>query len=268
MINKQDLNGEPHTLIFLDIDGTLLKPNYSTNSNNVTSIIKNMSKYGYFFCLNSNRSLHDLRPIIQKFKINGPVIGENGAFIFFNGKIEMLKKLLDLRNDTAPYLKKLAKSMKANMNFVDTVKLSKKSKKISLNLSWSVNKFRRWTMSIHVKKNGKKDFNSAMELADNLKSFLGNRYNVNVSEIFANVLVSPKNIDKGRAIDMLKKKYFPKAKIFMIGDDYADVPALNIVDKFYAVGNAEIQIKRKAYYVSRAKYTKGVEEILNKIAHT
>lgn len=265
MINKKDPSIEVHTLIFLDIDGTLLKPNYSTNSNNVTKIIKNMSKNGYFFCLNSNRSWHDLRPIVKKFKINGPVIGENGAFVILNGKLEMLKKLSDLRNYTTPYLMKLAKSMKANVNFVDTVKLSKESKKISANLNWSVNKFRRWTMSIHVKKNGKKDFRSAMELASNLKSFFGNSYNVNVSEIFTNVLVSPNNIDKGRAIAMVKRKYFPKAKIFMIGDDYADIPALNIVDKFYAVGNAEIQIKRKAYYVSKANYTKGVEEILNKI---
>lgn len=265
MIKKNNSYSEAHTLIFLDIDGTLLKPDYSTNSNNVTKIIKNMSKNGYSFCLNSNRSIHDLRPIIDKFKINGPVIGENGAFVLLNGKLSMLKKLPDLRNYTTPYLRELAKTMKASINFVDTVKLSKESKKISTKLNWSVNKFRIWTMSIHVKKDGKKDFISAKELASNLKSFLGNRYNVNVSKIFTNVLISANDIDKGRAISIVKRRYFPNAKVFMIGDDYADIPAIDIVDKFFAVGNAEIQIKRKSYYVSKANYTKGVEEILNKI---
>ncbi|HCC23510.1 TPA: hypothetical protein DF272_05045 [Candidatus Falkowbacteria bacterium] len=48
----------------------------------------------------------------------------------------------------------------------------------------------------------------------------------------------------------------------MIGDDVADAATIQVVDKFYAVGNAAEKAKDQADFVAESGYTAGVQEIL------
>lgn len=250
-------------LIFLDIDGTLLRPNYTTNSEKVPDTISLLSKKGFLFCLNSNRSWTDLKPIVKKFHINGPVIGENGAFFIFKNKTHKLTK-----NPLSPklvlkILKHLSVSRNASVIHTDTVRYSWK-KLERKPLAWVINKYRNYTASIHVRCFGEMNLKAAKKLAHQLKQILGQNYTITVSPIFCNVLITPKDCDKGTGITALKNKFFRTEKFIMIGDDSADLSTHHVVHEFYAVGNAETKLKKRALYTAQNTYTKGVQEILQK----
>jgi len=252
------------TLVFLDIDGTLLRPDYTTNSNGVPRLIKRLSAKGYVFALNSNRSLKDLIPIARKFGIKGPIIAENGVFMIEGGKKSFFLKVPSIHKILRPRLALLADEKDIRVKYVDTVRYGKE-KKSDTKETWLVNKFREYTASIHVRTNGMHDEKAAKVLAKRLQNVLPKSYSVSVSPIFANVLVSPKNADKGKAIMRLKRSRFRNSTIIMVGDDAADLPALKVANAFYVVGNADKKIQRNATFVAKKSYTQGVEEILRYI---
>ncbi len=252
------------TLLFFDIDGTLLKPDYTMNSRLVQKYIRKLSKKGYLFGLNSNRSERDLKLISKLLGINGPIIGEGGVVYFFQNKQFFLVKSRVIREQIVDRLNNLAVQNGAVIKLVDTVNYPFDKFK-SIPLVWAINKYRKWTASIHVFTYGKRDYKAAIRLKRLLKRDSKFKYNVQVSPIFSNVLISPRLMDKGRALTILRKKYFSKTKLFMIGDDSADLSTQRVVDAFFAVGNAEKKLKNKAIYVAKKLYTQGVVEILQYI---
>jgi HAD superfamily hydrolase (TIGR01484 family) len=251
-------------LIFLDIDGTLLMPNYKTNSGKLPLYIKKLSKQGYLFCLNSNRAEQDLKPIIKQFFINGPVIGEHGTFFIFKNKRFSLFTSSLISKKLVGILKKVRIINNAFCVSADTVDYSW-NKLNETPLAWVVNKYRKYTASIHVRAWGKRDFTQAKKLAQLLKPYFKKTHEVQVSPIFCNVLLNPKGVNKGKALAMIRKNFFPKVPAVMIGDDAADLPTLKIINAFYAVGNAEPGLKRKATFVASKPFTQGVLEILQHI---
>jgi HAD superfamily hydrolase (TIGR01484 family) len=251
-------------LIFFDIDGTLLKSNYTVNSKLVPQYIEKLSKKGYLFCLNSNRSERDLKPIIRAFGINGPIVGEGGMFCLFQRRRFLLIKMPTIRKQIVSMLNNLAVENNAIVKLSDTVNYSLATLK-SVPLVWIINKYRKWTASIHVVAYGKRNYRAAIQLGRLLQKQWNREYNVQVSPIFSNVLISPRLINKGKALAILREKYFSRMKLFMIGDDSADLSTQRVVDAFFAVGNAEQQLKNKALYVAQKPYTQGVVEILRYI---
>jgi len=252
------------TLIFIDIDGTLLRPDYKPNSSAVPALIKKLSKKDYIFSLNSNRATHDLVSVAKKFGITGPLIGENGVFVREKGKERKLVNVRRIEKILEPILQKLAQENGAKILRMDTVR-NGKEKKSHTGATWLVNRFREYTASIHVRNNGMRDVRAARSLAQKLRKALPNSYAVTVSSIFANVLVSPRSMDKGKAAAKLRKTSFPSSRIVMIGDDDADAPMIRVADAFYAVGNASKALKKRATFSAKRPYTQGVAEILRAI---
>lgn len=251
-----------HTLVFIDVDGTLLRHDYTSTSNRIPGLIQTLTKRGYLFCLNSNRSSQDLLPIAKQFGINGPLIAENGVYWLWRGRRRMfVKGTRPIRPILRAALREAAQKTGASVVFADTThypwqKLSRTK------LAWVANKFRDWTGSIHVRHYGHHDVRGAKALARLLNHSLGKRYDVRVSPIFTNVLVTPLGCDKGGALATLTRRRFPGSRVIMIGDDAADATTRRVVDALYAVANAEPQVKRQADYVARLPYTRGVAEIL------
>jgi hydroxymethylpyrimidine pyrophosphatase-like HAD family hydrolase len=117
------------TLVFLDIDGTLLGPDYRPNSSKAQKLIKKLSRKGYLFCLNSNRAWNDLAPVARMFHINGPVIAENGVFFVLGGKKRFLIKPKLIQSALHEELLKLSKNKKSrveNIPQASTFELSEK----------------------------------------------------------------------------------------------------------------------------------------------
>ncbi|MAF34232.1 hypothetical protein CMO91_00125 [Candidatus Woesearchaeota archaeon] len=257
-------------LVLLDIDGTLLNEHYHLTSKEIYSTIEDLQRKGVVFCLNSNRSKEDLIPIYDHFKLNGCMIGENGAFSILDGKEHLYA-------DQAPVLKLkqiLPERLTAEVPgsvflFEDTVNFLKHDFRASAQVVLLANKFRKYTMSIHVRRNQDghlaKDLDLTQQIADYIKGIIEEQdlsLRVAVSQAFGNVLVFPTTCDKGTTFAKVRDEFYNQATTCMISDDWADEPLINQVDHFYAVANAEDVVKAKAEKVATKPYTQGVVEIL------
>ena len=271
-MEKIILNKNKKLLIFLDIDGTLIQSNQKPNSQKLPTIIKKLSKKGILFGLNSNRSFHDTKEIYRQFELNGPIFLENGVYFkkTENSKrIFLIKNLLKLKKISKQATKSFIEKHKINCNFFygNTVKFIKSNKLKSIPLAILVNSFREYTGSVHIYKYGKRELLLAKKLTVFLKSyFKKNNLSLLVEnpKAFGNIVFWPKGIDKGIALQKAKK-YYRSYDFVMIGDDLADLETLKRTKYFFAVGNAQKEVKEKADFCSQETYTKGVIEILHLI---
>ena len=254
-------------LIFLDIDGTLIQPNQKPNTNRLPSVIKRLSRKGVLFALNSNRSLEDVERIYRKFSLNGPMILENGVYFIDNGKRRMLIKIA---KPVHPYIVKIVKNfvernkLECKVLFTDTVRVIESRSIKTIPLIILVNRYRKYTASIHIYRHGAHD----KILSQKLVRYIRRRFydegadlHVESPKAFGNVVVFPNCTDKGKALKEIKK-YYPGYVFYMVGDDSADLETLREVESFFAVGNAQQDVQKKARYISSYRYTKGVVDIL------
>ncbi|MDP2631753.1 MAG: HAD family hydrolase [Candidatus Uhrbacteria bacterium] len=256
-------------LVFLDIDGTLLTPDYKTNSDDLPKVIETLAKRGFLFGINSNRSYEDIIPIVRQFNLNGPIIVENGIYYVMPpydlGSVTMIVQAEDIKEKLRNELEPLAARDGAYLKWSDTVNMDRTGL-AKYPLAWVANIFRKYTASIHVRSFGEKNPELARELADLIVKE-GNfaDYHVKATSVFSNVLIFPKSTDKGVAISMLKKIFFQDSTIVLIGDDLADMPGAQIADFMFAPSNADSELKDVADFVSDYSYTQGVIDILNRV---
>jgi len=264
-------------LVLLDIDGTILNEKYEITSKNIYDIISKCKERGVIFGFNSNRAIEDMIPLYKELGLNGFIIGENGAFVKFDKEEEIITKMgedINLLRELLPgYLTKEIKNSKYVLE--DTVAFLKNPKieENSPSILMLSNKFRRYSFSIHMKKlvNGRleKDLdltNQGSKIISKLITEKNLSLKVSTSNTFGNILINPSDCNKGST---LKKIIFEKFKDYttiMIGDDLQDKMVMSVVDFFYAVGNADEEVKRNADYIAQSNFTQGVEEILlNKV---
>lgn len=259
-------------LFFLDIDGTLIKPNQKPNTTKLPSVIKTFLKKDALFGLNSNRSFEDVKPVYKEFGLNGPIILENG--VYFCRTIDSDKEFLisqpkNVQRISEEALKSFIKDEKLNCKFrcTDTVAIIKSKELNKTSLGIFLNKYRKYTGSVHIFRNGERDY----KLAKALGSYLDDYFNKNgfdmfveATESFGNVVFWPKSANKAMALRKLKK-YYPDYKFIMIGDDLADAETREMVSHFFAVSNASAKVRKSANFVSKEPYTLGVIEIIKHV---
>lgn len=265
-------------LIILDIDNTLIDHNYRSTSPTIKSVIEQMKKEGHVFVLNSNRSLEDILPIVKMFELEGKVIGENGCFIYDTLTAdrevlvddETLMQLSQVRNVLPQIVKQNFED--SFYSIEDTTEINKNPDSLALDHDYKnifvENCFRNFSISLHAREvfDGSLVENRASleRLVSLLNSYVLHQnldLVVSYSENFCNLLVYPRNYDKGKAFDKLAS-YYPDYVKVVIADDCLDKPLMGKVDKFCVVNNALPEVKELADYVSPEKITKGVEEIL------
>jgi len=257
------------TLIFLDIDGTLIKPDQTINDRRLPSSIRRLSKRGFLFGLNSNRSLEDVLPIYRRFHLNGPIVLENGTYFIFRKKKVFLIK--NQKHITPRFVEGLLRSfvkqnkLDAVISVNDSVKVLASSTTNTTPLLFLANKYRKFTGSIHILRYGKRD----RVLAQKLVSFIKRKFRrdkldftVTRTETFGNVIFYPKQSSKGLALQRLKK-YYRNYHFYMIGDELSDFKAIHPIGSFFTVGNAAPKVKKVAQYIAKDTYTKGVVETLS-----
>jgi hydroxymethylpyrimidine pyrophosphatase-like HAD family hydrolase len=241
------------------------------NDKRLPSLINHLSKDGFLFGLNSNRSLEDVSPIYKKFNLNGPIILENGVyFIFKRKKIFLLAKpkIITPRfieGILVAFIKK--ENLNATIKIHDSVKALTSSITAATPLLFLVNKYRKFTGSIHILRYGKRD----RILAQKLTEFIGKEFRqskldftVTCPETFGNVIFYPKKSSKRMALQKIKA-YYPRYHFYMIGDEMNDFKAIHKIGTFLTTGNATPRVKTMAFYVAKNTYTKGLVEILNRL---
>ncbi len=256
-------------LIFLDIDGTLIKENQKPNTSRLPAVIKKLERKGFVFGLNSNRSFEDIISVYTNFGLNGPIVLENG--VYFKKNLESKRVFLantrsriqsDLMRASKQFVHK--KGIDAQVLCLDTVSAITAHPSKSKGVVIMINKYRLFTGSLHIYRDGVRDRGLAKDLAKYLRKYFKStkkNMTVVVPEAFGNIVVYPNCISKTKALAHLRV-YYPECFFAMIGDDDADADTLKEVDYFFAVGNATISAKRNAKYVAKGSHTKGVIDIL------
>lgn len=257
-------------IIFLDIDATLLDEYQKTNSNKIPYLSKVLKNKKILLGINSNRSIEDILPVVKKFKINGPVIVENGSYMLYQKKKNIFTntKINELQKQIIKIVQLFCRLNSINYSFTDSVKFIKNIKK-NKNTICIQNKFRKYTVSLHVFTGNMRNLKLAQKLLNCVKKQLqgNNKYKVVFSKKSGIITISPKDIGKIKALKILKNIY-SKIPFIMIGNGIEDLKTKKVVRKFYTVQNAEKRVKEKADYIALNSYTKGVVEILNKINYS
>lgn len=279
-------NSTKKPLIVLDIDGTLLDENYRMNNPTLPAYISKLEMEGIAFCINSNRSLHDLLPVAEQLCITGPLIGENGAFIYSpttntsrfllsHNELEMVSNLKERAEKLLfEVVKKNFPTSKLFWEDIDTVDrishhiMGKYSEGAVVILN---NKYRQYTVSAHLKRySGGKLFSMRKEVevvAKELQTEFGMQDDVEISysPLFANVLVSSRLASKRDALRTLREQDFGYSDLYVIGDEIGDFTMIDGIGTFLTTSNSAKSVKSKAKHVATSRHSKGVAELLHKI---
>ncbi|MBT5338722.1 HAD family phosphatase [Candidatus Falkowbacteria bacterium] len=268
-------------LITLDVNGTLLDTKYRSTSPTINSVIDQLEDEGHTFLLNSNRSQEDLMHVAKIFSLRGPMIAENGCFIY-NQETGAVNDLVSL--ETKEQLQKVQHLIHCiiEKHYPDALFFEGDTTDINKHIDvqeipqdkkyvFIMNEFRRFTISIHVKRIEDNkfvaDLDKAKEFHEHVKKeiFENNlKFKSEYTKPFANLLVCPTEYNKVAAFRELARQY-PKHIKVVITDDAMDNPMRSEIDYLFVVGNASIEAKEVADFIAREEITKGVEEILLKI---
>lgn len=193
-------------LTFLDIDETLIKENQRPNSKRLPAVVQKLEKKGFIFGLNSNRSFEDIQSVYNEFGLNGPVVLENGVYFkktitsrktfLFSERTHVRAELVRASKDFA-----VSKSLDARVESMDTVAAIAAHKKTK-GAVIMINKFRLFTGSIHVYRDGVRDRELAAKLATHLKKHFrtaGKDIEVLLTGLFGNIIVYPRGTSKTTA---------------------------------------------------------------------
>lgn len=150
-----------NVLIFLDIDGTLIQENQKPNTTRLPRVIKELSRKGFLFGLNSNRSIEDVLPIYTQFGLNGPLVLENGIYFKKSPQKKnffIIPKPARVHADLLRTVRQFAREHELAMTVVnaDTVAAIPRSARTK-GVVIMVNKFRLFTGSVHIYRNGVRD---------------------------------------------------------------------------------------------------------------
>lgn len=271
-------------IFFLDIDGTLLNYEYLPTEPRLKDVIKHYQSDGQLFAINSNRSLEDLLPIAEMFGITGPLVGENGCFIYdVRTKVstillsieeieslQLYKKVV--QNISTEFLKSSFPSDEVIWMTTDTVELITKNDPKGFKdgtLLLLNNKYRKYTQSIHLRRIQNSIYTMLPKILEDLVGTLKNQLDSNIvtvtsSGVFNNVLVYPSVISKRKGVEHIME-LFPEYRIVVIGDEKNDYQMVEGIGDFYSVANADDETKKLAKYCTSQSYTKGVYDILQKI---
>lgn len=275
------------SIIFLDIDGTLLDASYQSNEPNLAADIQNLqSKKNLTFAINSNRSIEDIIPIAEQFCITGPLIGENGIFVYApltkqttflledNRLTELKAAKKNLELALRQSISHLLNGRMIHWHDIDTVQaVTNKHTSSAYNEGDIIilnNVFRRYTISAHL-----------LCMMDGTLTPLPRRHAAQVVEYtrkqsdkydlhveydaeFSNILIYPKDASKRNAVRHIANLH-PNSRLFSIGDSMSDHRMTEGVGTFLTTSNTTDEVKEKAKVVSVHPHAKGVKELLEHI---
>jgi len=276
----ENLKNMKKSLIFLDVDNTLIDRQYKSHSSTINFVIDQLQREGHIFVINSNRSFADLLELANKFSFTGYLIGENGAFCY-NQKTEnrevfveqkTIEVILEIKKLLLDFIKSYKDGELVICDSVDYLKhLDVHEIANSKDILFILNQFREYSISLHIKKREGDDFvkdlSFVKDFYNQFKSFLNEKLSIDnccfeYTESFGNILVYPKFPDKNFANAKLFDQYAGLNKIFIADDVKDKIGSLEKADFFFTLANGDEQAKYMADYVAKESLTLGVEEIL------
>lgn len=258
----------PEIIVFLDIDGTLLDVEQRTNTDGLPALVAELRELGVRFGLNSNRAIEDVLPVAKRFGLDGPFILENGAYVM--DALDAVPVPTHMLATNIPEIVETTlRTCAAQLYPHAIVERTDTTHLVSIGAfkagqRFYMNRFRRFSASIHHRFDGEAQGVVAQTLSDTLNRLFdesGHALRAVAHAHGATVTVNIPGIDKGTGLAFLRSR-IPRAYVIAIGDGSGDVALRPYVDRLYAVSNAVPELKNVADAIALQPMTLGVVELL------
>lgn len=247
--------------ILLDIDGTVVdsKNNYSPR---LKTDISELMREGMSIGLSTNRALKSSMIFYGEFKLNGPILFEDGAAIYMPIKDKRINLITNVTRLNS------AKAIVA-----DAIKSGKLAHEIKRDdIVFKLNEEKEYSVSVHLRtQDGARCDDLVAQIVPAVESILSTYTDLITYDTGrGNFLVRYVNSGKGIAVEyMVKRGMIKGEETIVIGDGDNDVPAFRAIQirggLAGVVGNATERAKAFADIYSTSEYSDGVIEILNQV---
>jgi hydroxymethylpyrimidine pyrophosphatase-like HAD family hydrolase len=263
-------------LLLIDLDKTLIDPNYQITDQNIFEEIKRVQSLGWQIGLSSDTPLEIMQNWKKEFGMNGPIIAERGALIqLVNGtEIELIENSREYFVNLRRKLVSQISDRNIPLYIGDAVSFLRNKTKLIGSTDKSlvlINAYRRCSLGFWVRSvdnSGELNMDNSLveELLQNFEPVLSNapfELERDLNKDYGIFIVSPREVNKRVATQRLMNKLH-LVKIGMVGDSKTDIVGSDIA-VHYAVGNARAELLSISDYKSTKDYTEGVVDILSKI---
>ncbi|HDX9578648.1 TPA: HAD family phosphatase [Bacillus pseudomycoides] len=272
-------------LIALDMDGTLLSSNLEISNENLEAI-RDAEKAGHIVMICSGRAKEDILKLLEQYQLSLPLGASNGAVVYADGKVIHSRTLnrekvyeiaKQLEAEKFPYKLYTNKGVYAPDNWKEQVTKSFQLNKESLDIT--IEEIERITEN-QLKANLITTFQSIEDVisdstieiskffiltfnTDNRTQLLQSLEKDEAVMVTAsaptNLEIMDKHGHKGTGLqEMAKYFHIPLQDTIAIGDNFNDVPMLEVAGLSIAMGNAEDDVKQLCDIVTTTNDENGV----------
>lgn len=272
----EEPEGDHYDALVLDIDGTLVNSQKVVSEATRDAIIE-AQKRGKIVAIASGRSISGIRRTAANIALEefgGYVIAYNGTTVVNCKTGECIYNQMIAKEMIAPVYE-AAKEAKVGIlvyhdqqkellsgNGVDKyIEADAKACEITIretthfvqDINFPINKFLLTGEPEYMR-----------EVEKKMQEKFGDRLNVFRSDPFY-VELLPKFVDKGVAVEKLMKHLdIKKDKVICIGDSYNDLPMLRRVGLGVAMGNAQMEVKEAADFITDSNDEDGIVKVIKK----
>ncbi|MGG2094098.1 Cof-type HAD-IIB family hydrolase [Bacillus sp. S13(2024)] len=272
-------------LIALDMDGTLLSSNLEISQENLEAI-RNAEEAGHIVMICSGRAKEDILKLLEQYRLSLPLGASNGAVVYADGKVihsrtlqkekvyEIAKKLevegfpyklYTNKGVYAPYnwKEQVTKSFQLNKDSLDVTieeieRISEKQLKANLITTFQSIEDVVLDSAIEISKFFILTFHKE-ERTQLLQSLEKDAAIMVTASAPTNLEIMDEHGHKGNGLqEMAKHFHIPLQDTVAIGDNFNDVPMLEVAGLSIAMGNAEHDVKQLCDIVTATNDENGV----------
>ncbi|WP_226670125.1 Cof-type HAD-IIB family hydrolase [Metabacillus litoralis] len=277
-------------LIAIDLDGTLLSSNIEISQENIQAI-QAAQEAGHIVMICSGRAPEDIKTVIDQTPLQCPVGGSNGTMVIADGKLlsqisinkdtvrsvaeilnnnkypfkiysskgifvastwsERMLVFLEQNPDIASGLtEKEYKFMTEQPKETETIKHFTTIDEVLTNEDVTIQKFFVPTLS------GKDELTATLKQIENIAITTSGPYNIEIMDT---------NGHKGNGVKVMAEYFnIPIEHTVAIGDNFNDVPMLEVAGLSIAMGNGDPTVKKMADVVTLTNNENGVAHAIKK----
>jgi Cof subfamily protein (haloacid dehalogenase superfamily) len=281
-------------LIAIDLDGTLLSSNIDISKENIQAI-QNAQNAGHIVMICSGRAPEDIKNVIEKTPLVCPVAGSNGTMVIADGKLlsqisinkEMVKKVAAVLDENkfpfkiytshgifvaSSWTERLLAFLEQNKEITknitpkeykqlteqpkesDSIKIFDQLEDVLKIENIAVQKFFVPTLS------GKTELIATLKEYEDISITTSGPLNIEIMDI---------NGNKSNGIQVMAEYFnIPIENTVAIGDNFNDVPMLEVAGLSVAMGNADPTVKDIADVVTLTNNEHGVAHAIEKYVLT
>ena len=256
-------------LVATDMDGTLLNSKHEINES-FYPVFRKLKDHGVIFVAASGRQYFNLAKALEKVKDEVIFAAENGSYVVFQDEEihvqamdqDIVRKLIEITRpipNTYPIIcgKKKAYVENDDQEFIDHLKLYFERYEIVEDLTKvEDDQFLKYTVC-DLAGSEVNSYPHFKQFQDALKVKVSGPIWLDISH---------KDANKGKAMEVLQKKFnisFDQTMVF--GDYLNDLEMLQKAHYAYAMANAHPDIKKIARFIAKSNDENGVVEVLSEI---